>query len=576
MNPNQKIPDDLLSAFYDRELTRTEEALAKDCIHLSPAAKAELQAYERLSSVLRELPRETVPVEFAAAVMQRAERETLIPIESARKAAGAGQSQPLSRRAWIFSGVGVASAAVILVLLSFAIPSRRDRRSAESAQAVARDSRAPVSVASIGDERKRLSEVKRSAAQLPESSDTPSVAAASGGAAGWRYSNNDLAKVTSDKQVPLLAAKSAAIAVQQKSPALGSRQLVLPANLKTAQVGDVIEALEKIGQQVAVVRLTVVNQAAGLDGIQSLLVREASRMVQSKSEQLALRERFKDQKAGLSVEDQAAAGNGGLICVYLEGTRDQLAGVLSDLQSETRISQAQLTNTISPAKLAQYADGVVGAPSPRRDSQASANRVVSLPPTTVDKILSANERLTDQLDLDASERTNESRVRQSNPSYAATPSPASAPVPKSGPAPAAQQLGTQAPQRRQSTASAAQNGPRFAGAPASGPDSRSETAPRADLARKEWQAASTSGKVAAAAQRSYQVFFVLDDLSIDRSQATAKKQAPASAAAPQAGQRALGVSQTPLKRSNRQPPTVVAPGSPQYAQPAPAEAAPAK
>ncbi|HEV7999416.1 MAG TPA: zf-HC2 domain-containing protein, partial [Planctomycetaceae bacterium] len=74
-----KIPDDLLSAFLDREVTPDEEALVRKHLQKSAQARQEFQDYQRLGQLLHELPRRTVPTEFAAAVMQQAERETLIP-----------------------------------------------------------------------------------------------------------------------------------------------------------------------------------------------------------------------------------------------------------------------------------------------------------------------------------------------------------------------------------------------------------------------------------------------------------------------------------------------------------------
>ena len=77
-----KVPDDLLSAFLDREVTPDEETLARQHLQSSPEARQEFQDYQRLGELLHELPRRTVPTEFAAAVMQQAERETLIPLET--------------------------------------------------------------------------------------------------------------------------------------------------------------------------------------------------------------------------------------------------------------------------------------------------------------------------------------------------------------------------------------------------------------------------------------------------------------------------------------------------------------
>src|SRR5580698_555493 len=104
-----KIPDDLLSAFLDREVTPDEETLARQHLQSSPQARQEFQDYQRLGELLHELPRRTVPTEFAAAVMQQAERETLIPLETLGTATVDSQSRRPSRRTWIAASVGLAA-----------------------------------------------------------------------------------------------------------------------------------------------------------------------------------------------------------------------------------------------------------------------------------------------------------------------------------------------------------------------------------------------------------------------------------------------------------------------------------
>ena len=97
---NSKIPDDLLSAFLDRELTAAEEAAVSKHLKDSPQARQELQDYQRLSELLHQLPRRTVPAEFASSVMQRAERETLIPLDPVATVDRRSSSRKLSRRCW--------------------------------------------------------------------------------------------------------------------------------------------------------------------------------------------------------------------------------------------------------------------------------------------------------------------------------------------------------------------------------------------------------------------------------------------------------------------------------------------
>ena len=160
--------------------------------------------------------------------------------------------------------------------------------------------------------------------------------------------------------------------MHQQSADKNARQMVFPADLKTAQLGDVIEALENVGDQVAIVRLMVVNQTAGLAGFQSLLVRDTSRPVQGAEKARLLRERFAGKKRAVSVEGRKMPNaTGDLVCVFVEGSREELAGVLRDVENESHIQKAQLTNTISAAKLAQYANRPV-APSDQKGEHSAS------------------------------------------------------------------------------------------------------------------------------------------------------------------------------------------------------------
>ena len=98
---------------------------------------------------------------------------------------------------------------------------------------------------------------------------------------------------------------------------------------------------------------------------------------------------------------------GDLICVYVEGSREEMLGVLSDLQNESHFPAAELTNTISFTALEEYARHAVPPQNGERtaaDGEAARGAVaqtpakptgsqmaVSLPAATVNKILSAGQ-----------------------------------------------------------------------------------------------------------------------------------------------------------------------------------------
>jgi hypothetical protein len=160
---------------------------------------------------------------------------------------------------------------------------------------------------------------------------------------------------------------------------------------------------------VAVVRLTVVNQVEGLDGVQSLLVRNTSRTLQNVDEIKQIRKQFTVDKSAHVSKAAVPTAAGDMICVYVEGSRDEMLGVLQDLQNESHIRAAELTNTIPFTTLEEYASRAV--PSQKQSAERSAathtqiakgavaqtpkasgsQMAVSLPASTVDKILTAGQ-----------------------------------------------------------------------------------------------------------------------------------------------------------------------------------------
>jgi hypothetical protein len=371
-----KIPDDLLSAFLDREVTPDEDAVAKSHLRTSQQAKQEFQDYQRLTELLRELRRQTVPPEFAAAVMQQAERETLIPLETAGIVDGDPHLKRPSRRAWILTAIAVVTAAVIALLFINLHSQKNELAFKESA---------PVESSA----KRALEEHFKTVA--PPAPAPPSAAGKTLALAKMAKPNSAAAALKPSSPAPLGAA-IAVTSTHAQAPTSNASQLVFPADLKTAKEGDVVEALESIGDQVAVVRLTVVNQTAGVGGLQSLLVRDARRYVKGEEKAKLLKGRFADGQRAVTVEDRKGLNTAGdLICVYVEGSRDELVGVLKDVQMESQFQQAQLTNTISAAKLAEYANRPVSPSGREGDRNSSpAKTVLSLPHAAVDKIFADN------------------------------------------------------------------------------------------------------------------------------------------------------------------------------------------
>jgi hypothetical protein len=412
-------PNDILSAYHDREATPNEESAAKALVEGLPEASREVKDYQRLSRLIQELPRLAAPPEFAAAVMQRAERESLIPLDPVVPQGNSEKSVGPRQRWFLAVVVTVSVAAALLVAVNIVGPFRPGAPREEIARQELGSASADLESRKVSTTAANsLARERKGAIAQNESTPFATVAAKDG---SNRSSSSD-AKAGAFPQTPAVSQaapaspgfvaarmlKGAPVATESsgKSPELA---LMLPANLKTAKVGDVVEALQQDGQQVAVVRLTVVNQVEGLDGVQSLLVRNTSRTLQNVDEIKQMRQHFAVDKSAHVSKAAVPSAAGDMICVYVEGSRDEMLGVLQDLQNERHIQAAELTNTISFTTLEEYARRAV--PSQKQSAERSAathtqiakgvvaqtpkasgsQMAVSLPASTVDKILTAGQ-----------------------------------------------------------------------------------------------------------------------------------------------------------------------------------------
>jgi hypothetical protein len=387
-------PKDYLSAFYDREATPEEEAAAKSLVNRAPEASREVHDYRRLSRLIQEVPKVVAPPEFAAAVMQRAERESLIPLDPV----GSPATSTPRRRPWILvvaTSFSVAAAGLIAASIFHWFTPRHARQEMAVREPVPSKPGPKVSTFGVSGRDELAGEHKEAFARAD--------LVAKNSPASPRT-------VVAPASAPLEASPlSKDAAAQFGAPAQSSgTALILPANLKTAQVGDVVEALQQDGEQVAVVRLTVVNQVEGLDGVQNILVRNTSSKLQNAEEIRRMRQRFAGDKTAEFRKSVVPGSAGDTICVYMEGSRDEMLAVLQGLQNESHIQKAELTNTIDVTALEEYAGGAVPATKQNREAAEKepakglvaqspppkapgSQLAVSLPASAVDKILSARQ-----------------------------------------------------------------------------------------------------------------------------------------------------------------------------------------
>ncbi len=131
--------DELLSAYYDGEVTAAERERVERWLESSPGVSAPLDVFGALSDLIRELPRDKAPPELTVAIRARIERETLLPrtdaaengrapVAASAVPASTSQNIPARKsRGWLVAAgsllASVAAVAVMVRLLPDGSPS---------------------------------------------------------------------------------------------------------------------------------------------------------------------------------------------------------------------------------------------------------------------------------------------------------------------------------------------------------------------------------------------------------------------------------------------------------------------
>lgn len=315
--------NDLLSAFHDGEANSAERAAVERCLAESAEARRELSETRQVSSLLKELPRERLPVEFPQQVLQAIEREMLIP--SLPNGSDALPPTTHSSRRWIGAAALLTSAAGLLLLVR-AIDERpaiggREFASASAPAGFRLDSStsvtatAPMAADAVADNREAAGGFGGGAA---------SKSVAMGAAAG--------------------ASPSTASVASRESDALFFDQ----SSLKDAKIGDVVRAMQTEGTEVAVVWLTVVDRQEGLAGLQFLLA--DNRIARAETNSKAAETRKAKSTKPKANADQMHA-------VFVESDAEHLAAALKQLRDQSFVQSLEVDQ---PIELAQLEDAGAG------------------------------------------------------------------------------------------------------------------------------------------------------------------------------------------------------------------------
>lgn len=209
---NGRTSDERLSAWLDDELTLDERAEVERLLAESPELRQELTELAQVSALVKGLPGSGAPVELKASILRAIERDTLL--------AGTGPETGRSRR--LFRILTVAAAVLAAGMVTW------------------------------------WGMTQRSETQVAE---TPPVRS---------FSSSPGISAANKPEPRKVAANAPA-----HQPGMDETTLNIPREqLDQVRIGDVIQAVEKNGDQVSVIRLTVVDRKAGAAALQVLLARE--------------------------------------------------------------------------------------------------------------------------------------------------------------------------------------------------------------------------------------------------------------------------------------------------------------
>ena len=114
---NQSVPDELISAYFDGEVSPEERSQVERLLESSPEFRQQLDDTSKLSALLHSFPREAAPPELAAYVQQKVAAAVVVP----------STHKPLTdrslRREWTAFGVGIlATMASLMMFVRFNQP----------------------------------------------------------------------------------------------------------------------------------------------------------------------------------------------------------------------------------------------------------------------------------------------------------------------------------------------------------------------------------------------------------------------------------------------------------------------
>jgi len=232
---------DLISAYADNQLSDQERQEVDALLERSPEARAELESYRKLGSLLKNLPEQQAGSDLARRVLAQAEQESLLGKSIPSSEINTTPDSTSNRRWAISMAAFLATAALLfLAITQFQPPANQESLVATNESSA--DASRSVTEMDLLSEEKAMAELSEAEvplsgaglAELMEGPDRISI----------ELGNNGLMK------------------------------LINPQNLKTAEIGDTVEGWRFDEDRVVVVQLTVVDRDQVLNSMQVLELQE--------------------------------------------------------------------------------------------------------------------------------------------------------------------------------------------------------------------------------------------------------------------------------------------------------------
>ena len=296
---------DLISAYVDDRLSPEERAEVEALLQSSAEARTELEGYRRLRKTLKALPTEPAPADLLARVMTQAEQESLHG-KTLATVAVAQDERGSFRKRWTVPAVSVVTTLglALLVMIQFNSP-----------QAFVDNTATPE--AASDREEAAASEFLADATEMDRSATADEAVAM-----------DDIGEMERN----LLRSDQ----FQFARPGNSDGTIMLSDfDLRTADVGDVVDALQMKGDGVAVVKLTVLDRQRFLNNLHVLL------------SDLNVPEEVR----GVNTYDE---GQNDYYAVYVEAGEGRFKELMANLQEDMNIAQMYVSTTIPSADLNPY------------------------------------------------------------------------------------------------------------------------------------------------------------------------------------------------------------------------------